>query len=41
MDAETIRDLTGIKGSDKPAPVVKEVADGGGYRSEPAQENQV
>ena len=41
MDAETIRDLTGIKGSDKPAPVVKEVADGGGYRSEPAQDNQV
>ncbi|KXT73267.1 Phage portal protein / Phage capsid and scaffold [Streptococcus sp. DD10] len=41
MDAETIRDLTGIKGSDKPAPLVKEVADGGGYRSEPAQENQV
>lgn len=29
MDADTIRDLTGIKGSDKPAPVVKEVADGG------------
>ena len=41
MDAETIRDLTGIKGSDKPAPVVKEGTDGGGYRSEPAQENQV
>ena len=41
MDAETIRDLTGIKGSDKPAPVVKEGADGGGYRSETAQENQV
>ena len=28
MDAETIRDLTGIKGSDKPAPVVKEATDG-------------
>ena len=39
MDAETIRDLTGIKGSDKPAPVVKEGADGGRYVSESTPEN--
>lgn len=40
MDADTIRDLTGIKGSDKPAPVVKEVADGGGYRTEPTEKDK-
>lgn len=40
MDADTIRDLTGIKGSDKPAPVVKEVADGGGYSTKPTQKDK-
>ena len=40
MDADTIRDLTGIKGSDKPAPAVKEVADDGGYRTEPTQKDK-
>lgn len=39
LDAETIRDLTGIKGSDNPV-VVKEVeVDGGGRGSESAGEN--
>ena len=40
MDADTIRDLTGIKGSDKPAPVVKEVADGGGYRTKSTEKDK-
>lgn len=40
MDADTIRDLTGIKGSDKPVPVVKEVADGGGYSTKPTEKDQ-
>lgn len=40
MDADTIRDLTGIKGSDKPAPVVKEVADGGGYSTKPTEKDK-
>ena len=40
MDADTIRDLTGIKGSDKPVPVVKEVADGGGYSTKPSQKDK-
>lgn len=40
MDADTIRDLTGIKGSDKPAPVVKEVADGGGYSTKSTEKDK-
>ena len=40
MDADTIRDLTGIKGSDKPAPVMKEVADGGGYSTKPTEKDK-
>lgn len=40
MDADTIRDLTGIKGSDKPVPVVKEVADGGGYRTKSTEKDK-
>ena len=40
MDADTIRDLTGIKGSDKPAPVVKEVADGRGYSTKSTEKDQ-
>ena len=40
MDADTIRDLTGIKGSDKPVPVVKEVADGRGYSTKSTEKDQ-
>lgn len=40
MDADTIRDLTGIKGSDKPAPVVKEVADGRGYSTKSTEKDK-